>query len=29
MLAFWDFLACLLAPTFPIPFPPFPYPAIF
>ncbi len=24
-----DFLACLLAPTFPIPFPPFPYPTIF
>jgi hypothetical protein len=23
------FLACLLAPTFPIPFPPFPYPTIF
>jgi hypothetical protein len=25
---FYDFLACLLAPTFPIPFPPFPDPTI-
>jgi len=26
---FYDFLACLLAPTFPIPFPPLPDPTIF